>query len=101
PLPGEQQKDLQPMLGYSGRIVIDPDKHEFRLQAQEGTSDPALQSSVGAQMVRKYEITPDLFTVTFVDAQGKTTARTIFKRASYRALRLARARARESPRSSS
>lgn len=82
PLPGQSQQEMQAMLSYSGRIVIDTAKHEFKLQAQEGTSDPALQPSVGAQMARKYEITPELLTITFVDAQGKTTARTIFKRAS-------------------
>lgn len=82
PLPGQQQQELQPMLSYSGRIVIDTQKHEFRLQGQEGQADPSLQPSIGAQMVRRYEITPEILTVTYVDAQGKTTARTIFKRAS-------------------
>ena len=51
PLPGQQTQDFQPMLKYSGRIVIDTQKHEFRLQAQEGIADPSLQGTVGAGLI--------------------------------------------------
>ncbi len=81
PLPGQEQA-THGMLAYSGRIVIDTAKHEFRLRAQEGVADPALNPSVGAELVRKYEITTNQLTLTFVDAQGKTTARAIFRRGS-------------------
>lgn len=80
PLPGQQTQDLQPMLKYSGRIVIDTQKHEFRLQAQEGTADPSLQGTVGAGLIRKYDITDTQLTITYVTPQGKATARTIFKK---------------------
>ena len=59
------------MLKYSGRIVIDTQKHEFRLQAQEGTADPSLQGTVGAGLIRKYDITDTQLTITYVTPQGK------------------------------
>ena len=68
------------MLKYSGRIVIDTQKHEFRLQAQQGTADPSLQGTVGAGLIRKYDITDTQLTITYVTPQGKATARTIFKK---------------------
>ncbi len=80
PLPGQQSTAVLPMLQYSGRITIDTAKKEIRLQALQGTSDPALQKAVGPDLVRKYEITMDTLTLTFVDAQGKITGRTTFKR---------------------
>ncbi len=80
PLPGQQAQDLQPMLMYSGRIVIDTQKQEFRLQAQEGIADPSLQGTVGAGLIRKYDITNTQLTITYVTPQGKPTARTIFKK---------------------
>ncbi len=82
PMPGQRPEDMQSMLAYSGRIQIDTNKQEFTLLGQQGTADPALQDAIGAHMIRKYEITPEQLTLTFVDAQGKPTARTIFKRAS-------------------
>ena len=84
PLPGQQQQPsqaMQSLLKYSGRIAIDTQKHELRLLEQEGTTDPSLQPTVGAQLARRYEINNDKLTLTFVDPQGKTTARAAFQRA--------------------
>jgi hypothetical protein len=80
-LPGTSAQDASAMLRYTGRITIDTQKHELRLLGQEGTTDPALQTSVGAQLARRYEISNDQLTLTFVDPQGKTTARAVFHRA--------------------
>ena len=77
---GQPSSSTDNMLHYSGRVVIDTDKREFRLQSTEGATDPALQSTVGLDLVRKYEINNNRLTITYVDAQGKTTARTIFRR---------------------
>ncbi|HKV98791.1 MAG TPA: hypothetical protein VJN96_03145 [Vicinamibacterales bacterium] len=83
PLPGQPPppQSLQAVLRYTGRVAIDTDKHELRLLGQEGQADPSLQSSVGAQLARRYEIDNDKLTLTFVDAQGKTTAKAFFQRA--------------------
>jgi hypothetical protein len=81
PLPGTATQDVNAMLRYSGRIAIDTDKHELRLLGQAGTTDPSLQPSVGAQLARRYEIDNDKLTLTFVDQQGKTTAKASFLRA--------------------
>lgn len=82
PLPGQRPEDVQQMLSYTGRIQIDTAKQQFTLLGQQGSSDPALQPAIGPNMIRKYEITPEQLTLTFVDAQSKPTARAIFKRAS-------------------
>lgn len=83
PLPGQPAPppNLQAILRYTGRVAIDTDKHELRLLGQEGQTDPSLQSSVGAQLARRYEIDNDKLTLTFVDQQGKTTAKAFFLRA--------------------
>ena len=83
PLPGQQQvsRDAQGMLSYTGRVAIDTQKQELRLLDQQGTADPSLQSSVGAQLARRYQIDNDKLTLTFVDAQGKTTGRASWQRA--------------------
>jgi len=83
PLPGQPPppQNLQAVLRYTGRIAIDTDKHELRLLGQEGQADPSLQSSVGPQLARRYEINNDKLTLTFVDPQGKTTAKAFFQRA--------------------
>jgi len=82
PLPGQQQPspEAQAMLRYSGRIAIDTQKQELRLLGMEGTADPSLQTSVGAQLARRYQIDNDKLTLTFVDAQGKTTGRASWQR---------------------
>jgi hypothetical protein len=81
-LPGTQANDLEPFLSYTGRITIDTAKHEFVLLGASGTADPTLMNIVGTQMVRRYEITPDRLTLTYVDPAGKTTARTVFRKGS-------------------
>lgn len=81
PLPGQQPQNVQSILRYTGRAAIDTDKHELRLLGQEGQSDPSLQTSVGPQLARRYEINNDKLTLTFVDPQGKITAKAYFLRA--------------------
>ncbi len=83
PLPGGSTSDANAnaMLRYTGCVAIDTQKHELRLLGQQGTTDPSLQTSVGAQLTRRYEIDNDTLTLTFVDPQGKTTARAKFQRA--------------------
>ena len=82
PLPGQPPEAVQQMLSYTGRIQIDTAKQEFLLLGQQGTTDPALQNQIGANMRRKYEITPEQLVLTIVDAQSKPASRATFKRAS-------------------
>ena len=53
-----------------------------KLHGQQGTTDPALQNQIGANMRRKYEISPEQLILTIVDAQSKPASRATFKRAS-------------------
>jgi hypothetical protein len=64
------------VLNYSGRIVIDPVKHEFYPQEFESDKpiDPARMAAVSLDKVRRYELTADRFVVTYLDASGKATA---------------------------
>jgi hypothetical protein len=65
PLPGQQSQDLQPMLKYSGRIVIDTQKHEFRLQGRKAPRIPASRAP-WAPVDTEYDITDTQLTITYV-----------------------------------
>ena len=82
PIPGTSPNDLQPILDFKGHITIDPDKHEFHLDAPGAASkvDAGLQKVAGENIVRKYEVTKDTLTVTYVTPEGKTTGRAVLKR---------------------
>ena len=70
------------ILQYAGRIVIDPDRQEFRLM------DADLQTSVSAAtqrrldptQVRRYRVEGDLLTISLIGPGGEPTATTVFRR---------------------
>jgi hypothetical protein len=70
------------VLAYTGRIVIDTAKKEFRLDNPEAAApvDPGLASTVGPSLVRKFDVTGNQLHIRFVDASGTTTAETTFQR---------------------
>lgn len=82
PMPGTSANDLQPILDFKGQITIDPDKKEFHLSAPGAASrvDAGLQKVAGEDIVRKYEITDNVLTVTYVTREGRTTGRAVLKR---------------------
>lgn len=81
-MPNQQLKDLQPMLQYEGRVTIDPARKEFRLRDADAAvpADASLSKVIGKEMVRKYEITKDRLTLTFVSPEGRTVGRAFFRR---------------------
>jgi len=82
PLPADRQAVADAYLHYNGRITIDTAKKEFVMLGASGNVDPSLQSIVGTQMVRHYEVTATELTVTYVDPAGKVGGRTVFKKGS-------------------
>jgi len=70
------------VIDYEGRIFIDPVKHEF-YPADLKTDKPVEPSQIAAvspEKVRRYELTPDSFVVTYLDAAAKPTAVARWKR---------------------
>ncbi len=63
-------------LEYTGRILIDPAKHEFYPRDFESDTpvDSARIAPVALDKVRRYELTAARFVVTYLDASGKPTA---------------------------
>jgi len=81
-LPDEQRRALLPLVEYSGRVIIDATKKEFRLEnvAEASTIDPAFLKAMGTDIVRKYEITDTDLTIRYVTGKGTTSAVTHFKK---------------------
>ncbi len=81
-LPDDQRRALLPLVEYSGRAIIDPAKNEIRVEnvEQRAEVDPALNSAVGTERIRKYEVTDTTLVIRFLTADGRTTAATRFKR---------------------
>jgi hypothetical protein len=72
------------LLEYSGRIVIDTAKKLFYPAdlVEEGQKvDPKRIAAVSPDKARKYEITADTLTITYLDKAGKPTAVSSWKRA--------------------
>ena len=71
------------LLDYTGRVAIDPVKHEMRLLGAQTDLpvDPATTAAIGAQRVRRYAIDQGQLTITFLDEKQATTAVAVFRRA--------------------
>jgi hypothetical protein len=69
------------VLSYVGRVVIDPDKKEWRLMdATPDAGASAAPAPVAADKIRSYEIVDDQLKLSLRDAAGKVTARVTWKR---------------------
>jgi hypothetical protein len=82
-VPDDQAKTSIP-LDFSGRIVIDPARHQFYsadLAGEGATSSAAPLAAVSIDKVRRYEIAGDILTVTYLDTAGKPTAVVTWRRA--------------------
>ena len=64
------------VLDYDGRIVIDTAKREFYADnlTSDRPADPKQVAPIAADKIRRYELTPDAFVVTYVDVAGNPTA---------------------------
>jgi hypothetical protein len=82
PAPGDRPEEMQPIVEYKGRLIIDPDRHEFRLDAPVAAVpvDNALAKAVSPTLVRRYTITDDRLVVTVTLPDGSTSARTSFRK---------------------
>jgi hypothetical protein len=81
PLPSANAVEY-PMLEYSGPIVLDPPKHQFRLGAVKTTSsvDPTLESSIDPAFVRRYELSETNLKISYLNPAGNITAIASFTR---------------------
>ena len=81
-MPGASPFHPRVLLDYSGRIVIDPDKSEFRLLDPEGNTpvDADLSEAVGQQRVRRYEVNGNRLRVSYLNPDGGVVATTMFSR---------------------
>lgn len=71
------------VLSYTGRVVIDPGKKEWRLMdATPDAGASAAPAAVAADKIRSYEIVNDQLKLSLRDAAGKVTARVTWKRVS-------------------
>ena len=71
------------LLDYSGRIVIDTQKKLFYPAdlVENRPVDEQRLAAVAPDKARKYEIAADMLTITYMDAAGKPTAISSWKRA--------------------
>jgi hypothetical protein len=71
------------LLDYSGRIVIDTQKKQFYPAdlVENRPADERRLASVSPDKARKYEFTADTLTITYMDAAGKPTAISSWKKA--------------------
>jgi hypothetical protein len=71
----------QTLLSYVGRVVIDPEKKEWRLlDMQSAPETAAAPAAVDADKVRGYELVGDQLKMSLRDASGRVTARVTWKR---------------------
>jgi hypothetical protein len=77
-------REPRPMLlNYSGRAVIDPDRHQLRLLDVESQPEP-LPSSIADQVdpasVRRFDLKGNSLTLTILAADGTPTAASSWKK---------------------
>jgi hypothetical protein len=83
PMPGRSPEEVQKILDFTGRAIIDTNRHELRIQpvgTQAQPLDNGLKEQIGPQMVRRYNLTGDRLTIQYVNPDGRVTATTAFKR---------------------
>jgi hypothetical protein len=69
------------LLSYEGRVVIDPDKKEWRLlDAELAPGASPAPAAVAADKVRSYELVDDQLKLSLRDTAGRVTARVTWKR---------------------
>jgi hypothetical protein len=69
---------------YSGQIVIDPQRSEFRMTGQQPTAplDPELKSVLRLSRVRRYELSADVLKIHVLDEGNAVVATTTFRKVS-------------------
>jgi hypothetical protein len=66
------------VLSYSGAIVIDVEKKEWRLTGMQ--TGRGATPALGTEQIRRYELTGDRLTTSTIDDNGRVTARAIWKK---------------------
>jgi hypothetical protein len=71
------------MLEYTGRIVIDADKQEFRLLDRKVKTavSAATERRLDPAQIRHYRLEGDVLTISMLGPDGRPTAITVFRRA--------------------
>jgi hypothetical protein len=71
-------------IDYSGQIVIDPRKNEFRMTEQDAAAplDPGVKSVLRLSRVRRYELTADTLKIHVMDEGNAVVATTTFRKVS-------------------
>ena len=82
-IPNASPTGTAQILDYTGRVVIDPARHEMRLMSPqtEKPVDPATVAIIGPSLVRRYAIEGGQLTLTFLDDKQASTAVAEFRRA--------------------
>lgn len=75
-------RDASRLLDYSGQVVIDPVRHEWRLVAvtRGKKAVEKLSADVAPDKVRVYDVQGDALTLTMRDADGRRTASSTWRR---------------------
>jgi hypothetical protein len=83
-LPDAAAKLASSAVDYSGQIVIDPRRHEFRMTEQQAAEplDKELQSVLRLSRVRRYELSPDTLKIHVMDEGNAVVATTTFRKIS-------------------
>jgi hypothetical protein len=70
------------VINFEGRIFIDPVKHEFYPadMKSNGPVEPSDITAISPEKIRRYELSPDSLTVTYLDAAAKPSAIARWKR---------------------
>jgi hypothetical protein len=83
-LPDAAAKLASSAVDYSGQIVIDPRRNEFRMTEQQAAEplDKELQSVLRLSRVRRYELSADTLKIHVVDEGNAVVATTTFRKIS-------------------
>jgi hypothetical protein len=83
-LPDAATRLASSAVDYSGQIVIDPRRNEFRMTEQQAAEplDKELQSVLRLSRVRRYEITADTLKIHVMDEGNAVVATTTFRKGS-------------------
>jgi hypothetical protein len=78
--PRASRLELERMLTFTGRAVVDPRRQELRLIENTGKGDRLAGTPIALDRVRRYAFDKELLRISTVDANGSITATTTWQR---------------------
>jgi hypothetical protein len=82
PMPGQKTVTDSPALAYTGKAIIDAAKQEMVLTGTTSTvqPDPSIAAKIGIESRRRYTIADGTLTISVMDAAGRVTSKSTFRK---------------------